>query len=144
VKALERARGLLRRALEEQASPRELGLAVGLGVLVGLSPLLGLHLVVAAGLATVLRLNRALVALGTNISFGPVLPLVVVAEVKLGAWVLGRALPPVSAENALEVAKGAAGAWAVGFAAVGPAGAALVGLGVYGAARWRERRRAEG
>jgi uncharacterized protein (DUF2062 family) len=142
MKALERARELLKRALQEHASPRQMALAVALGALVGTSPLLGLHLVVGAALATALRLNRALAVLGTNVSFGPILPLMVIGEVRLGSWLLGKTLPPMTAENSVEIARGALGAWLVGFAAVGPAVASLVGLVVYALASWRDRKRA--
>ena len=135
MKALERARGLLKRALEERASPREFAFSVALGALIGTSPLVGLHLLVAAALATALRLNRALAVLGTNVTFGPLLPLAVWGEVTLGARILGIDLPPITSETAVTVAKGALGAWWVGFVAVGPGTALVIGGMVYLARR---------
>jgi len=144
MKALERAKTLLKRALSERATPRGLALSVGLGVLLGTSPLLGLHALIAAALATAFRLNRALAVLGTNISFGPLMALQVAGEVIVGSRLLGQELPPITASNALDVAKGALGAWWVGYAVVGPSLAGLVGGLVYALARRREAREGPG
>lgn len=125
--------------MQERASPRELALSLALGALIGTSPLVGLHMVVAVPLATLLRLNRGLTIIGTNFTIGPLVGLVVAGEVLLGAKLLGRELPALSAANALDVAKGALGAWWLGFAVVGPSVGALVALLVYPLARWRAR-----
>ncbi|MCS6898402.1 MAG: DUF2062 domain-containing protein [Myxococcales bacterium] len=131
MKGLERVRGLLRRALQEQTSPGRFALSVALGVLIGTSPLIGFQLLVAAALATTFRLNRALAVLGTNITFGPMLPLTVWGEVVLGARILGIDLPPISSETAMTIAREALGAWWVGFITVGPTMAAGIGGVVY-------------
>ena len=136
----ERARGVLRRALSENTTPRGVGLAVALGVFVGTSPLVGFHLVVAAALATPLKLNRALAALATNVSVGPLVGVLVLGEVVLGSRLLGRTLPPLEMSHALTIARDAVGAWWLGFAVVGPATAAVLGTLAYGVARWREGR----
>lgn len=141
--AWERLRNLLRKAIEERASPREKALSIALGVLIGCTPLLGLHLVISVPIATALKLNRALAALGTNVSFGPIMAVMVWAEIEIGARLLGRPLPPLSADNALEVARGALGAWWLGAGVVAPAVAGLVGLAVYALAR-RSERKAQG
>ncbi len=136
----ERARAVLRRALSENTTPRGVGLAVALGAFVGTSPLVGFHLVVAAALATPLKLNRALAALATNISVGPLVGVLVLGEVVLGSRLLGRPLPELSMSHAVDIARDAVGAWWLGFAVVGPATAAVLGTLAYGVARWREGR----
>lgn len=144
MKALERVRGLLRQALQEHASPKQIALAVALGAFIGTSPLLGFHLVVGAALATALRLNRALTMLGTNISFGPILPFVVIGEVQLGSKLLGKVLPPMTLENAVEIAKNAISSWILGFLVIGPVIFTIVGTVSFGLASWRERQQTRG
>lgn len=83
---------LLRQSLDslrrEHASPEQIGWAVGVGVWVGCSPFLGLHMLLALGLATLLRLNRLAVVLGTQISMPPLTPLLLLGNAQLGAWIL--------------------------------------------------------
>lgn len=140
-KAWERFQGLMRRAWQEQAAPHQIGLAIGLGVLLGTSPLLGLHALIAVPLASLLRLNRLLAVIGTNISIGPLMGVFVTSELVIGSRLLGRPLPALSSEHIVDTATGALGAWWVGYGLVGPLTALLVGSLAFAAARRRDARR---
>jgi uncharacterized protein (DUF2062 family) len=79
---------------QEHASPWRLGAGVGVGVLIGCSPFLGFQLVLAVALALLLRLNKVAVLLGVQVSAPPVTPLILFANVQLGARILhGHWLP---------------------------------------------------
>jgi uncharacterized protein (DUF2062 family) len=134
-----RVRALFKKALEEQATPPKVALALGLGVLVGSSPLVGLHSVVVVALASILRLNRTLAFLGSGVSVGPLFALFAVAEVGLGSRLLGLPAPQFTEGHVVEAAKNAIGAWWTGFALVGPGTAILAGLVGYLLARRRDR-----
>ena len=73
-------------AWTEHATPREVGVAVGLGVFVGCSPAVGFHGGIALGVATLLRLNRIWCFLGSRISSIVILPWIALAEVQLAHY----------------------------------------------------------
>ena len=130
---------LLRMALEESSSPRELALSVGLGALVGSSPLLGLHSFVALGAASALRLNRLAAFVGSNVSFGPLIALLAWAELTIGCRFLG--VPPLRGTDTLAVARDNLVAWWLGYAIVGPIVAVAAAAVAGGAARAYAARR---
>jgi uncharacterized protein (DUF2062 family) len=139
----DRAKHLAGTVLREHATPARLGVAVGLGALVGSSPLVGLHAIVALALASCLRLNRAAAFAGSNVSFGPLLPLLIATEVALGAALL-RVAPPSPADFTLRVAvTDAARTWWLGWLVLGLALALLLGGATYVAARMRQDRVSE-
>ncbi len=79
------------RALKkEQSSPARIGVAVGLGVLLGCSPAYFFQMLLAVVLAQFFKLNKLAVLAGVQISAPPITPLVVIASVKLGDWMLSR------------------------------------------------------
>ena len=137
-----RFRAVVQRALEEQTTPAKIGAALALGALIGSSPLVGLHSVLAVVLASVLRLNRAITFLGTNVSFGPLIGLFVSGEVWLGSRVLGRPPPHFSSEPVVGVATRALGAWWMGYVIIAPVLAAAAWALGYGLGRARQRRAA--
>jgi len=63
-----------------------LALSVGFGVFMGIIPIWGFQLIAAIFLAIVFRLNKPLVILAANISIPPMIPLVLFASYKLGAY----------------------------------------------------------
>ena len=83
----------------EQASPERLGVAMGVGVFCGLSPLLGLQTVLALALAYLFKLNKLAVLIGLQISFPPVMPFLVLAEIELGELLLRGALMPLTVDR---------------------------------------------
>lgn len=134
------ARRVVVRAIEESSSPRQLAASIALGALTGSSPLLGLHTVVALGGASLLRLNRLAAFVGTNVSFGPMMPLIAWAEYTVGSKLLGVS-PPVSTDP-LAAARGSLFAWWLGFAIVGPLIACVAGGTAWALARARMAHRA--
>jgi uncharacterized protein (DUF2062 family) len=81
-----RAARLWELAKRENASPPQVGVAVGIGALSCCSPLLWAHLLVAVGLASLLRVNRAWAAFASQVPslFGLLRPFIVFVELELG------------------------------------------------------------
>jgi uncharacterized protein (DUF2062 family) len=83
----------------EHRTPGKVGFAVGVGVFVGCSPFWGVHFPIAVLLATLFRLNRALVYasayLGNPLTAGPML----FAEVQIGHRLLHGVWLPVTISN---------------------------------------------
>ena len=77
----------LRQLIKTSGSPHKLASAFGMGVLLGILP--GTGAVVAAGLATVLRLNLPLAVAGAMVVNPLTAPLVYGASYFLGRWMLG-------------------------------------------------------
>lgn len=73
---------------EHAQEPARLAGAVGLGLCVGISPIWGIHMVTAATLAHLFRVNKAITLLACNISFPPLAPPIVYGGVVLGHWLL--------------------------------------------------------
>jgi uncharacterized protein (DUF2062 family) len=135
---------LVRAAFAERATPGRAAAAIGLGVLLGMSPLLGLQMILAAVLSSALKLNRVLTVLGTNVTFGPLLPAAIAAELKIGTKLMGRPLPDLSSARLVESARDAAAAWWLGFAALGiPLAAVLAGAAFLYARRMVKRQPSE-
>ena len=130
----------VRAALAERSTPGRVASAIGLGVALGLAPLPGFQMVIAVALASVLKLNRILTLLGTNITFGPLLPAAFAAEIALGTKLLGRPLPDLSREHVLASARDAGIAWWLGFVVIGtPLALLFAGLAWLYAKRFTSR-----
>ena len=84
----------------EHASAGRLGVAVGVGVLFGCTPFLGFQVLLAIAIATLFRLNRLAVLLGTQVSTPPITPLLLFANAQVGAVLLHRHWLPISFEAA--------------------------------------------
>ena len=63
--------------------------SIALGVFMGIVPIWGFQLAIAIFLAIVLKLNKGLVIIAANISIPPMIPLIVFASYKMGAWWMG-------------------------------------------------------
>lgn len=128
--------------LRERRSPARLAWAVGVGVFVGLLPLYGLHLVICVAAATLLKLNRVVTCLASNVSNPLFFPVLAFVGVQIGHLMLYRAWVPMSFEAFKKVDLLEFGiAWAVGSLALGVVLGALVGAATYvGARRYRGAR----
>jgi uncharacterized protein (DUF2062 family) len=81
----QRVRTVVRHLLAENTeTAARLAAAVGLGVFCGVAPIWGFQMAAAVALAHKLRLNKAIALTASNISFGPVAPLVVAAGLIVG------------------------------------------------------------
>jgi uncharacterized protein (DUF2062 family) len=60
--------------------------AVGVGLFFGIAPLWGIQTVTAVAVAHVLRLNKAIALLASNISIPPMMPFILYTALALGHW----------------------------------------------------------
>jgi uncharacterized protein (TIGR03546 family) len=101
------------------ASPGQLGAAVGLGIVFGCTPFFGFQFVLALLIAVPLRLNKLAVAIGTQISTPPLTPFLIFAAANLGELMLHQRLLPLTltairAMPAKQLAEQLLVAWTVG------------------------------
>jgi len=84
---------LLRRHLyNKEESNRKKAASIGFGVFMGIVPIWGFQMIVALALASLLRLNRALTIIASNISIPPMIPFIVFLSFVMGRfWVGGNA-----------------------------------------------------
>ncbi len=76
--------------LHSDDPPWKKSLAVALGILVGLSPLWGFHTVTVLFLAFALRLNKLIAFAFSNVSIPPMIPFIIYASFKIGAFIMGQ------------------------------------------------------
>jgi uncharacterized protein (DUF2062 family) len=134
--------GFWERARHEHATPREIGWAVAAGVFSGCTPFVGLHLGIAVGLATLLRLNRLWAALGSRVSFTPLLAGIAFSEIELAHRVRTGAWVPLAPHEALLHGKELLVDWMLGSVPVGALLAGVLGLVARAVARRAPRRAA--
>ena len=87
-------KGALKRIKKEILNPEESNakkaLSIGFGVFMGIFPAWGFQMLIAVFLSLVLRLNKVLVLLSTNISFPPLIPLIIYLSYKMGGFWVGK------------------------------------------------------
>jgi uncharacterized protein (DUF2062 family) len=71
---------------DQAQDPARLALAVGLGLFFGIAPIWGYQMIAAAAVAHLLRLNKAITLLASNISIPPMMPLILYGALALGHW----------------------------------------------------------
>jgi len=71
---------------EHAHDPLRLSLAVGLGLFFGIAPFWGYQMIAAAAAAHLLRLNKAITLLASNISIPPIMPFILYGALALGHW----------------------------------------------------------
>src|SRR5689334_3608225 len=71
----------------------------------GIVPLWGYQLIVAFALAHVLKLNKALVIIASNISIPPMIPFILYGSMKTGAIILNQTLALTVKDVTLETVK---------------------------------------
>ena len=137
----EKLKLLWKLAKSERATPREIGWAVAIGAFAGCTPAIGFHGPLAMGLATLAEKNRLFAWLGSRISNMIFLPFIALAEVQLsyrlrtGAWLV------VDREHILDQAPHLLLDWCIGMFPVGGAIGLVMGLGAYGVAYRRDRKK---
>ncbi len=70
-------------------SPLKVSSALGLGVFMGIVPIWGFQMIVAAAVAQLLKLNKVLVLVASNISIPPFIPFILYFSYKTGGLLLG-------------------------------------------------------
>jgi uncharacterized protein (DUF2062 family) len=78
--------------LQTKDSNIKISKAVGFGFFMGIVPIWGWQTIVGISLSHYLKLNKAIVVLASNISFTPVLPLLLFASYYTGAMLIGNEL----------------------------------------------------
>ncbi|MDR2622244.1 MAG: DUF2062 domain-containing protein, partial [Dysgonamonadaceae bacterium] len=68
----------------------QITLSVMLGIFLGIIPVWGYQMLIAYGLAHVLKLNKVIALVASNISIPPMLPFILYGSFAIGAWVLER------------------------------------------------------
>lgn len=63
--------------------------SLGFGVFMGIFPIWGFQLITAIFVSFLLKMNKALVILGANISIPPMLPFILIGSYKMGAYWMG-------------------------------------------------------
>jgi uncharacterized protein (DUF2062 family) len=86
----------LKKALKEDPRPHRVALSFAVGTAISFSPFLGLHLLLAVVISFLFRLNKVETILGTFVNNPWSVPFVYGGAYFLGAWMLGRDLPPFS------------------------------------------------
>ncbi|MEE4260726.1 MAG: DUF2062 domain-containing protein [Bacteroidales bacterium] len=71
-------------------NPFKVAAAIGFGIFMGISPIWGFQMLTAAFLAHLMRLNKVLVLLASNISIPPLVPFIIYFSYKTGGLVLGN------------------------------------------------------
>ncbi|MEO8522757.1 MAG: DUF2062 domain-containing protein, partial [Acidobacteriota bacterium] len=71
----------------EGAGPGREAAALGVGILIGCTPFYGFHLLLVWSVGWLLRLNRLKMYLAANISNPLFSPLLMLAELQIGAWI---------------------------------------------------------
>jgi len=139
----------IRALLTERATPRELGLAVGLGVFLGAVPLIACHTLVILIAAALLRLNRVAAVAASQLCMPPLVPALCIEAgyyLRFGRFLTLKGVDSLHQASFLDI--GYMGLqrlweWLVGSLLVGSILAAALGLLTYGAAVAIERSKRE-
>lgn len=78
--------------LQSSESNRKITFSVMLGVFMGIMPAWGYQMLAAYSLAHLLKLNKAITVVASNISIPPMIPFILWGSFAAGAWVLNRPL----------------------------------------------------
>lgn len=123
----ERLKTILRHLFSEHTgTPARLASAVGLGLFCGIAPIWGFQIITAAGLAHVLRLNKAIAVTASNISVPPVAPFIMAGGLLLGHYLHTGAFLALNSQTLLREIPSRFAEWFLGSIVLGLL-AAIVG-----------------
>jgi uncharacterized protein (DUF2062 family) len=128
---------------EHAHDPLRMSLAVGLGLFFGIAPLWGCQMLLAAAAAHMLRLNKAITLLASNISIPPMMPLILYSALALGHWMFtGERLSLDFSPQQMTRARGMEyfSQWLVGSLVLATGVAAVGTVTAYGLARLARQR----
>ena len=80
--------------LESDSSKEVKACSVALGVFFGIAPFWGLQTVLTITLAVFFRLNKTLAFICSNVSIPPMIPILILASLKIGAFITGGQVLP--------------------------------------------------
>jgi glycosyltransferase involved in cell wall biosynthesis len=83
-------------------SPKVKSLSLALGVFIGIIPIWGFQTIVVLFLAVSLKLNKLLAFAATNISIPPMIPLIVIAALKIGSIFLNSEIEPSEVSSIMD------------------------------------------
>ena len=126
---------------EHAHEPVRVALAVGLGLFCGIAPIWGYQMLAAGTLAHLLRLNKAITLLASNISIPSIMPFILYGGLALGHWLFtGHGLNFSSQQITRTLALQYLEQWCVGSIVLGAAVAAMGIVTTYSVARlFRQR-----
>ncbi len=75
----------LKEVLKSNDSNAKLSAAIGFGLFMGVVPVWGYQMILAAAIAHLVKLNKVIVLLASNISIPPMIPVIVYSSYKMGA-----------------------------------------------------------
>jgi uncharacterized protein (DUF2062 family) len=79
--------------------------AIALGMFMGIVPIFGFQIISAIAIAHLLKLNKVLVVLVSNISIPPMIPLIIFLSYQTGGWILGTRSIDFSYKLSWEIAR---------------------------------------
>ena len=79
--------------LDHNETTFKVSAAVGFGVFMGIAPIWGFQMLVAVFFAQLLRLNKTIVLIASNISIPPMIPVILFLSYLTGAWILNISIP---------------------------------------------------
>ncbi|TVR39007.1 MAG: DUF2062 domain-containing protein [Cryomorphaceae bacterium] len=90
--------------LKTKASNAKLAAEVGFGVFMGIFPIWGYQMLVAAFVAHLIRFNKVVVLLASNISIPPMIPFIIYGSYMMGGWVIDTSERPLQFSTEISVA----------------------------------------
>ncbi len=87
---------------ESKESNIQIAKSVGLGLFFGISPLWGYQMISAVAVAHLLKLNKVIVLVASNISIPPMIPFILYGSFAVGALILGRSVNFVPSQLSLD------------------------------------------
>jgi uncharacterized protein (DUF2062 family) len=130
--------------LRGDTRPMALAASVGIGAFIGCSPAYGFHTLMVLGAVALFRLNPVAAILGSQVSFGPIIVPIMIAEVWVGDWVRFGHVVALPKLGAAELAKWLLGnalvSWLIGWGVIGGVAAVVTGLLTLGFLRLRARK----
>jgi glycosyltransferase involved in cell wall biosynthesis len=94
---------LLQELLHPHQSDTRKSVSTGFGIFMGIVPIWGFQLIVAIFLAVILKLNKVLVVLFANISIPPMIPFIIYASYRAGAWWMPKTAKEISFSKSLSL-----------------------------------------
>lgn len=100
-----RIKGTFKKILAQEMSNKDIALSIALGGFFGIIPLWGYQMLSVAGVAHVLKLNKTISLIASNISIPPMIPFILYGSVLMGAFAFGEPAPGFTLDLSIEDVK---------------------------------------